>query len=215
MPSKAWTFFIAGCCCPWLMAGTADPNYCDVNDFPKIGYYDYRDHSRQALERRKLVEGAHFTSSVRRGVQGNSGKLIDDLVYTLRHIPNHPQALMVMYEVQSRPGFKRQKALRRDAYYDSISCFFKRALHIAPDDPAVYLTRAVTYHRAERHERAEQDYLKALTLNNDYAEAHYNIGLLYFSQKKYDLARKHAEQAYQLGYPLQGLKRKLAAVSAN
>lgn len=195
-----------------LQAGTADPNDCNVTDFPKIGYIDYRDNSRFALERKKLVEGAHFTSGVRRGLYGNAGKLMGDLTYVLRHIPNHPQALLVMSEVQSRPGFTRRKEGRKDYYYDSIGCFFKRAFYIAPDDPAVFLTRAVISHRNESYQNAEMDYLKALELSPDHAEAHYNLGLLYFTQKKYDESRQHADRAYELGYPLQGLKRKLAAI---
>ncbi|WP_421862684.1 tetratricopeptide repeat protein [Motiliproteus sp.] len=195
-----------------LQAGTADPNDCNVTDFPKIGYYDYRDNSRRALERRKLVEGAHFTRGVQRGLYGNTGKLIDDVNYVLRHIPNHPQALLLMYEIQTRPGFRRNKQGRTDYYYDSVSCYFKRAMFIAPDDPAVYLTRAVIAHRDNNFKDAEADYLKALELNEKHAEAHYNLGLLYFSQKKYAQSRQHADKAYDLGYPLQGLKRKLAAV---
>jgi tetratricopeptide (TPR) repeat protein len=42
------------------------------------------------------------------------------------------------------------------------------------------------------------------------AEINYALGLLYFDNKRYDDARECAVKAYSLGYPLPGLKRKLA-----
>ena len=213
MSLRTLLFFLAFGYLGAAVAATADPNTCNLNDFAKIGYFDFRDNSRMALQRRQLVEGAHFTASVRRGVSGNTGKLIDDLDYVLRHIPNHPQALMVMYNVQTRPGFKRNKPGRTDYYYDSIGCYFKKALAVAPDDPAIYLARAIAAHRKGEKKLAEQDYLHALSLHQDYAEAHYNFGLLLFSQKKFQDAQEHADKAYELGYPLEGLRRKLASRS--
>ncbi|MFT6915419.1 MAG: tetratricopeptide (TPR) repeat protein [Motiliproteus sp.] len=195
------------------MAATPDPTTCNIDGLAKIGYFDYRDHSRGALERRRMVEGAHFTTSVRHGVAGNTGKLIDDVAYTLRHIPNHPQALMVMVNIQQKPGFRRNKPGRRDYYYDSVDCYFKRALAIAPDDPSVYLVRAIALHRLGQIETAEQDYLKAVTIYPEYAEAHYNLGLLYLSKKQFDEANIHADKAYDLGYPLEGLRDKLTAAT--
>jgi hypothetical protein len=38
---------------------------------------------------------------------------------------------------------------------------------------------------------------------------HYNLGLLYVDQMQYDLAREQAKQAYELGYPLNGLRARL------
>lgn len=194
-------------------AGTADPSTCNLHALARIGYFDYRDRSPQALERIKLVEGAHFTVSVRRGLQGNTGKLIDDVAYVLSHLPNHPQALMMMAKIQQKPGFRRNKPGRRDYYYDSTSCYFKRALAVAPDDPAVYLVRAIVQHRNNQLDAAEKDYLQSIALHPDYAEAHYNLGLLYVNRKQFDQAKEHADKAYELGYPLEGLRRKLAEAS--
>lgn len=42
------------------------------------------------------------------------------------------------------------------------------------------------------------------------AEVHYFLGLVLVDKKDYEKARLHAEKAYQLGYPLPGLRNKLA-----
>ncbi len=193
---------------PNLLAATAsEPNQCLLQPH----YYDYRDNSPRTLNWKKKVLGAHFTKSVQRGRAGNGGSLIGELEYVLKQFPNHPKALFMMANEQQKPGFKRSKPMRVDYYYDTVDCFFQRALTVAPDDPAVYLVRAIVLHRAKNYTAAEQDYLKALSFNPDHTEAHYNLGLLYLDKKLFDKAKEHADRAYELGYPLNGLRRKLAA----
>lgn len=43
------------------------------------------------------------------------------------------------------------------------------------------------------------------------AEMHYFLGLVMVKQRDYDLARKHAQEAYKMGYPLPGLRNQLKA----
>ena len=45
----------------------------------------------------------------------------------------------------------------------------------------------------------------------DSPEIHYFLGLAYLNLKDLDLASEHARRAYDLGYPLPGLRNKLAA----
>ena len=61
---------------------------------------------------------------------------------------------------------------------------------------------------------AKDEYLIALELQPDYAEAHYNLGLLYVKQKEFELAVQSARKAYDLGFPLQGLRRQLDRAGA-
>jgi tetratricopeptide (TPR) repeat protein len=58
--------------------------------------------------------------------------------------------------------------------------------------------------------KAATEYQKTIELKPDLAEAHYNLGLLYVDLGDYAKARKEADIAYAAGYPLQGLKNKLA-----
>lgn len=183
---------------------------CEPLTFTKNGPpFDYNDPSDLARERLRLAEGAHFTKSVRSGVSGNAGSLIGDLDFVLRVFPNHPYALSVMADVQQRPGFSRRYALRKDKYYPTLSCYFQRALQVAPNDAAVYLVMAIHQHKLKRFEQAKSHYQKAITLKPDAAEAHYNFGLLLVSTGELEQALQHAHTAYNLGYPLPGLKEKL------
>ena len=57
---------------------------------------------------------------------------------------------------------------------------------------------------------AEQ-YEQAIALMPNSPEPHYNLGLLYVDLGDLTKAAEQADRAYALGYPLDGLKRKLAA----
>lgn len=183
---------------------------CEPLVFKKNGPpFDYHDPSALARERLRLAEGAHFTESVRAGIAGNAGSLIGDLDFVLKVFPNHPYALAVMAKVQLRPGFSRQHPMRRDYYYPTMNCYFERALQMAPSDSNVYVVLAIHEHRQKHYENAKSHYLKAIAINADSAEAHYNLGLLLFTMGESEDALKHAHAAYALGYPLSGLRDKL------
>jgi tetratricopeptide (TPR) repeat protein len=182
-----------------------EPLVLKPNDAP----FDYNDPSELARHRLHLAEGAHFTQSVRAGIAGNAGSLVGDLNFVLNVFPNHPYALSVMAEVQQRPGFSRRHELRRDRYYPTINCYFKRALQIAPYDPNVYLVLAIYQHKLKKYDVAKGHYLQAIALNPAAAEAHYNLGLLLVTMGQLKDALKHAHAAYALGFPLPGLREKL------
>jgi tetratricopeptide (TPR) repeat protein len=59
---------------------------------------------------------------------------------------------------------------------------------------------------------ALEKYDRALELQPDSAEVNYNAGLAYFDVKKYERAKELATKAYSMGYPLPGLRNKLARV---
>jgi tetratricopeptide (TPR) repeat protein len=166
------------------------------------GPYDYR----TATEfQKQLVEGAHFTpqvESLQRGI--NNRQFGGDIDYTLRAFPNHPRALLAM----KRLGDRERKAKARGATYP-VECYFDRAVRFAPDDPAV---RVVFGHylidkgdAAGARKQLELAREKA----HDNANLSYNLGLAYFDLKDYALAREYAKRAYELGFPLDGLKKKL------
>ena len=184
---------------------------CPVVNGGKIGIHDYRDRSEYTLKLKGLVEGAHFSKSVRLGVAGNTGSLMGDLDYVLRKFPNHPQALMVAIRHQESPDFSPQKRKdRRDYLWPDIQCYLDRALTFAPDDPAMHHLVAVYSHQRKKIDVALKHYQEAVKLSPSYAEAHYNLGLLYTQLEQYDNAAKHAAIAYKLGYQLPGLRKKLA-----
>ena len=60
--------------------------------------------------------------------------------------------------------------------------------------------------------KAEDAFTKAIQLQPDYGRAHYSLGFVYLDQKKYDLAKLHAEKAAENGVPFRTLKERLAKI---
>jgi Tfp pilus assembly protein PilF len=65
-----------------------------------------------------------------------------------------------------------------------------------------------------RPEEARLEYEEALRIAPTDAEVNYNAGLFFVSQGEVERARQHAKVAYDAGYPLPGLQRKIAEVEA-
>jgi Flp pilus assembly protein TadD len=88
-------------------------------------------------------------------------------------------------------------------------CYFDRALRFKSTDSTVHMIYGYYLSKSGKPQEALQRYARALELSPDSAEAHYNVGLLYTDRKEYARAREHAKRAYELGFPLPGLRRKL------
>lgn len=164
------------------------------------GPYDYRT-SRDKLY---IVEGAHFTEDVEALRRGRTGTLGGDIDYTLRASPNHPRALIAMANL----GRKLNTDQPQGANY-SIPCYFNRAIRFAGNDPMVRLIYGTYLSRVGKPQQAVKELEIALTLDQDNANIHYNLGLIYLDLKDYPKAREHAERAYALGFALPGLRKLL------
>lgn len=172
------------------------------------GPYDYTN-PEHFTSKLPIVEEGHFDSGVERLV-GHAGKgngdamLAGDIDYTLRAFPNHHRALytMLRYYVDMVP-----QGAGRLRY--SADCYFLRAIQLAPTDATVRLLQGIYFLKTDDPEDARKSFDVALELAPESAETHYNAGLGYVELKEYDLAMKHALRAYELGYPLMGLKNKL------
>jgi tetratricopeptide (TPR) repeat protein len=170
------------------------------------GPYDYSD-AAQRRDKLPIVERFHFNADVEGLVRGiTSENVLGDLDYTLRTFPNHHRALNAVARYELRGG--------KPGEYLTAECYFDRALRFRPRDGMVHLIYGIYLHRKGQLPAAQERYEYAIAVLPDNAEAHYNLGLLFVDTKAYDKARKHALEAYRLGYPLEGLKRKLARVGA-
>lgn len=177
------------------------------------GPFDYTDRS-DFIEKLPVVENAHFDAGVEQlighqGKSGSLGSLDNDIDYTLRAFPNHHRALvtMVRYYLEKVPtGFGRMRY--------SAECYFDRAMRLAPQDATVRMIHGYYEYKIGHVESALESYKIAVQLAPKSAEAHYNIGLMYAELREYELAGKHAVIAYDLGYPLPGLKNKLLRAGA-
>lgn len=150
-----------------------------------------------------VVERAHFTAEIEALIRGKNVPLPGDIDYTLMQYPNHYRALHAMA--------RWQLANRRppDAEYLTVDCYYQRAFTFRPKDPTLYMLYGIYLHKAGRLDDAWAAYQRAEAHGANSAEYHYNMGLLQIDRQDYEDARKHARIAYELGYPLPGLRNKL------
>jgi len=153
---------------------------------------------------RNLVEGAHFTTDVETLKAGITGTVGSEIDYTLRAIPNHPRALMSM----SRLGEKLKTDKAPQARY-SVDCYFQRAIAFTPDDGNVHMVFGLHLLRKDKYREAIAELERARELSGGNANIHYNLGLAYFAVGETDRALTEAKAAYELGFPLPGLRDKL------
>jgi tetratricopeptide (TPR) repeat protein len=182
---------------------SAANNYCGElkNHY---GPLDFRMRGQVNLE---IVEGAHFTEEVAKGnPRGSTGDLAADLDYTLRAIPNHPGALTTIGAVSIRAKTARLATARYPT-----ECYFERAIRFAPDDAAVRAVYGNYLNALGRLPQALNMFRFAVELAPNNATYNYNLGLAYVKMKQYDKAEEYANKAYELGFPLQGLRKQLDA----
>jgi tetratricopeptide (TPR) repeat protein len=170
-----------------------------------VGPFDYNNaqHRKDWLGN---VEGNHFTKDVEKLKKGITGTVFDDIDYTLRVFPNHHRALNSLarlFRSYPNPPTTRTPASR------NIDFYFERAIRFTPSDPIVYLLYGIHFHKLKKWQKAEKQYLMSINLDPQLSDAYYNLGLLYADQNKYDQAYEYGKKAYELGFPLQGLKEKL------
>jgi tetratricopeptide (TPR) repeat protein len=179
-------------------------NFCgDLKN--AYGPFDYRTRSEHA-ENFELVESAHFTPDVENGIKGNSGRIGADLDYTLRAIPNHHRALAALAKLAVRT-----KTLQPPGAKYPVECYFERASRFQPNDGGVKAEYGNYLYAMGKTDRAFQMFKEAVELSPDNPTINYNVGLSYYQRKDYDNALLYAKKAYALGFPLPGLKNKLAA----
>lgn len=181
------------------------------------GPYNYNN-PRHRSEKLPIVEKAHFTNDVRTLKRGaNSSSPLGDLEYTLGAFPNHPQALYSMIRYATEHAYRRESqrawktTSRLGRARPPAECYLQRATRFAPDDHRVRILYGLFLHRNGENERALETYQSAVKLQPSSAEAHYNMGLLLYDMGRYRSSKKHAQTAYELDYPLKGLRKKLAA----
>jgi tetratricopeptide (TPR) repeat protein len=172
------------------------------------GPFDYRNpvNKRDNLP---IVETYHFTADVESLRQGRSGSVLGDLRYTLRAFPNHHRALRSMSRYALEGG-----RFPNDEPIPSADCYFERAIAFRPDDAAVHVIYANYLFKRGEREGARKHYEDALRLAPDSIEINYVAGLFFVDEGDLERARELARIAYENGYPLPGLKNKIAAAEA-
>ena len=83
---------------------------------------------------------------------------------------------------------------------DSIG-YLERASAVVPDDPVTLNYLGVAASQLGQFGKAEQSLRRAITVNPEYAEAHFNLAVIYATAKppSIALAKRHYEKALELG----------------
>lgn len=125
--------------------------------------------------------------------------------YTFRHIP--PDSLMYSSVAANLATIEMARG-----NIEVATKYLTSAKDAKPSDPQPYIGLAILYRDTKRLPLAREALEEGLrATNGESAEVHYNLGLICFELKDNDCAVRHAHLAYDAGYPLPGLKRKLAA----
>jgi hypothetical protein len=167
-----------------------------------FGPFDYRSEkyipettygSHRALL--NIVEHAHFTPQVEAGIRGqSSARAAGDISYTLRAFPNHHRALIAISNISIR-----EKTDTPTSSSQSVECWFQRAIAWKPDDLIVRLIYASHLTKTNRQKDATQQAGFVAANAGKKPFTHLNVGLVYFDMDEFELARKHAQIAIQLG----------------
>ena len=81
--------------------------------------------------------------------------------------------------------------------WTSAERFYRQSLAIK-QEPWTWLLLGSALDRLERHDEAEECLRKALEVDPDYSEAHYNLGYNYRNEGKFALAEKHLRRAIEI-----------------
>jgi tetratricopeptide (TPR) repeat protein len=169
-----------------------------------INVHDYIEGDKQLL---KTVEQHHFTPNIESLRHGNSGTLGSELSYTLMFFPNHHRALAAFSKLSLR-----DKTLKSGGAKYSVGCFFDRAIRFKPNDAMLRMVYGNHLLKTGEIDKAVEQLQLAADLQPENATINYNLGLLYLKQKDYEQAKTYAKKAYELEFPLPGLKNQLKQV---
>jgi hypothetical protein len=192
--SLAFVLVVLGC----------SQSYAEVNDYicgsleNAYGPFDYRSEK----DKLGIVEKFHLTPNVINLISAQSAATVGgDLDYALRAFPNHHVALMAM----ARLGEKEKLAKPHGARF-GVECYFQRALRFRNDDATVKVIYASYLAKNGKKVEALNILEQAEKVDEDNVNIIYNTGLIYFELREYDKSLSYANRAYNLGFPLPGLR---------
>ncbi len=175
--------------------------------------WDYRD--REYADDLAVVEKHHFNMNVQTLKAGQSTAYVGgDLAFIFRFFPNHHRALDAMgrlWRTHRRTSNRAPPGMdpSRNAEY-----FFEQAIAFAPSDGTVEMLYGMHLFLSARNDQALPHVNKAVELAPNSPEINYNAGLFFLAMGNHEIAMSHARTAYDAGYPLPGLRKKLVKIGA-
>ena len=180
-------------------------------------YYEIKTTTNKKLKevaRLWEVDKIHYGLATKRLKDGmnyiNVNLAFGDYDYTLRAFPNHTLALRDAIELEiNRIKINSRGGATIPPFRTPPECYLQRAAAFTPKQPHIPLLHGIYLYKLGKYPEAEAQYKHAIKIDADNTEAHYNLGLLYAKQGRFKEALIHAQRAYALHYPLEGLKRQL------
>jgi tetratricopeptide (TPR) repeat protein len=170
------------------MASACGPLYSEG----QYGPFDFRNDKSKL----PIVVSRHFTPNIEALLSGNTGSIGSEIGYTLRAIPNHPNALVSMIRLA-----EREKTQKPNGSNYTIDCWFDRAMRFRPDDNVVRMIYATFLAKNNNTPQAITQLDRVTATAGDNPFTHYNAGLVYFDLKEFDKALTQAHKATALGLP--------------
>jgi tetratricopeptide (TPR) repeat protein len=168
------------------------------------GPFDYRKYQGAG----DIVTGAHFTPIVKSLRSGKTAATAGpDIAYTLRAIPNYPEALVAVIRLG-----EKEKTEQPIGMPHTVECWLERAVRFQPDDVVARMIFATYLNNKQRkaEARAQLNIVKEMAEDNPFT--HFNLGMIYADLGDYDDALEQAHLALELGHPSVGLRERLTAV---
>jgi tetratricopeptide (TPR) repeat protein len=147
----------------------------------------------------KVVDQYHLGPCEKRLGARDYPRAMGECNFILKIFPNHPIALPLMSQICEQ--WKSPTCMLDD--------YFRNAIAINPKAPETYVIVGIHLHRVGQYSKAIENYQRALQLDPNLMNAHYNLALAYLKTKQFDLANDHAQRAYALGASLPGLRHML------
>ncbi|MBN2167549.1 MAG: tetratricopeptide repeat protein [Marinilabiliaceae bacterium] len=93
--------------------------------------------------------------------------------------------------------------------------YLNKAIEKNPTNASFYVARGVLFDKSKKYDKAEADYLKSLEINENFFDALFNIGVIYFNEgvekykkaneisdlKKFNAAKSDADKSFEKSLP--------------
>lgn len=163
---------------------------------------------------RRVVEEFHFDMEAQTFLSGRTegrnmsgvGGVGHGFVYTLKAMPNHVPALVMIEQLGRRLNSEQPQGIELP-----LECWYLRAFMIAPDDPAVRALYGAYLAYRGRADEARANLAAGDEGTRNSAGLQHQVGLAYVALKDWPNAQAVAMRLERMGYPIDLVARQVRA----
>jgi hypothetical protein len=182
-----------------------------------VGFFGPMDFRNVHPLDRRVVEAYHLdrqveiflSGRVEGRLVGSTGPIGGDLMYTIRSMPNHPVAMLLLEQLGRRLQSERPQNLEMP-----LECIYVRAFALVPDDPVVWALYGIYLAHRGRAEEAAFNLDRASPKLPQNGALQYQMGLANFAIKRWEQAQLNALVAERNGFSPPGLRAQLRALGS-